>query len=276
LRKAWTTYRLVRTITCNQFAATIDDVFYNNPIKGLNSIDLRILVQHIATTYAQISQPNLDNNLANFNMGMDPGLPLAVYTWKQARCQVFALNTAVPISKATVFTTGTKHALACSNMTMAWCEWNCCTIAKHTWSTWKTHWTAAFAKMYNINHMTVGKAALGTNAAEEEHQTHQITALLNNLANVLIQKNITINNLVASKKCKQQWCACFPLVNCIPPPSGPDVLPAPDMGAQSTRGSGTARHFTGPNTSGKGPVSIPLGLSQTHLGQAGLLLVRWT
>ncbi len=49
--------------------------------------------------YVQISQPDLDENLANFNMGIDPGLPLAVYTKKQEHCQVFALNTAVPISK---------------------------------------------------------------------------------------------------------------------------------------------------------------------------------
>jgi hypothetical protein len=81
-----------------------------------------MLVQYIATTYAQISQPILNNNLANFNMGIDPGLPLAEYTRKQERRQVFALDAAVPISKATMVTTGTKHALACGNMTMAWCK----------------------------------------------------------------------------------------------------------------------------------------------------------
>jgi hypothetical protein len=136
-RKTWTTYHLVRTITCNQFAAAIDGVFYavhNNPIKGLNGINLCMLVQHIATTYAQISHPNLDNNLSDFNRGIDPGLPLAVYTRKQERCQVFALDAAVPISKATMVTTRTKHALACSNMTTAWHKWNRRAIANHTWS----------------------------------------------------------------------------------------------------------------------------------------------
>jgi hypothetical protein len=117
---------------------------------------------------------------------------------KQECCQVFALNAAVPISEATMVTTRTKHALACGNMTMAWCEWNHRTIANHTWPSWKIYWTSAFAKMRNINCMTVGKAAFGANAAEEEHQAHQITASLNNLANALIQKNVTIDNLVAS------------------------------------------------------------------------------
>ncbi len=44
----------------------------------------------------------------------------------------------------------------------------------------------------------VGKAAFGANAAEGEHQACQITTLLDNLANALIQKNATIDNLVAS------------------------------------------------------------------------------
>jgi hypothetical protein len=104
--KAWSTYCLVHAITCNQFAAAIKDIFYavlDNPIKGLNGIDLPMLVQHIATTYAQISQPDLDDNLANL---IDPGSPLAVYTRKQECCQVLALNMALPISKATMVTTG--------------------------------------------------------------------------------------------------------------------------------------------------------------------------
>jgi hypothetical protein len=136
MRKAWTTYRLVRAITCNQFAAAIDNIFYavlDNLIEGLNVVNLRMLVHHIATTYAQLSQPGLDDNLADFNMGFDPGLPLAIYTRKQESCQVFALDAAVPISKATMVTTGTKHALAWGNMTMAWCEWNRQAIANHTW-----------------------------------------------------------------------------------------------------------------------------------------------
>jgi hypothetical protein len=106
-RKAWTTYRLVRTITCDQFAATIN-VFYavlDNQITGLNIVNLRMLVHHIVTTYAQISQPNLNNYLADLNTGIDPGLPLAVYTRTQERCQVFALNAAVHLSKATMVTT---------------------------------------------------------------------------------------------------------------------------------------------------------------------------
>ncbi len=52
--------------------------------------------------------------------------------------------------------------------------------------------------MRDINRMTAGKAAFGANAAEQGHQACQITALLDNLANTSIQKNMTIDNLIAS------------------------------------------------------------------------------
>jgi hypothetical protein len=52
--------------------------------------------------------------------------------------------------------------------------------------------------MRDINRMMSGKAAFSTSTAEEEHQAHQIAASLNNLTNTLIQKNVTIDNLVAS------------------------------------------------------------------------------
>jgi hypothetical protein len=85
-RKAWMTYRLVLSITPNQFAAAINDVYYailDDPIEGLNGINLCMLVTHILTTYAQIGQPDLDDNLTDFNTGINLILPLAVYTRKQ-------------------------------------------------------------------------------------------------------------------------------------------------------------------------------------------------
>jgi hypothetical protein len=153
-RKAWTTYCLVLSITCNQFAAAINNVYYavlDDPIEGLNGVNLRTLVTHILTTYAQISQPNLDDNLMDFNTGINPILPLAVHTRNQEKCQVFAHNAGVPISNATMVTTGNKHALATGNMTLAWHKWKRCPIADQTWPNWKVHWTAAFAKMHDTN-----------------------------------------------------------------------------------------------------------------------------
>jgi hypothetical protein len=122
-RKAWNTYKMVLAITRNQFAAVIDDVYYavlDDPTEGLNAVNLCSLFMHILTTYAQISQPDLDDNITNFHSGIHSGLPLAVYTRKQEKCQVFAANAGVPISNKTMITTGTKHALACSIMMLAW------------------------------------------------------------------------------------------------------------------------------------------------------------
>ncbi len=84
-RKAWNTYIIVCTITHDHFTAAIGDVYYaelNDPTKGLNAISLHDLVTHICRTYATISQPNVDNNMAEFVTGIEPSLPLAVYTRK--------------------------------------------------------------------------------------------------------------------------------------------------------------------------------------------------
>jgi hypothetical protein len=52
--------------------------------------------------------------------------------------------------------------------------------------------------MRDINRMTVAESSFGANAAEEEAQGCQIATSLEHLANALIQKNATINQLVAT------------------------------------------------------------------------------
>jgi hypothetical protein len=54
-RKALNTYKMVLTITCNQFAVAINNAYHtvlDNPTKGLNTINLCSLIMHILTTYA--------------------------------------------------------------------------------------------------------------------------------------------------------------------------------------------------------------------------------
>jgi hypothetical protein len=145
--KALNTCIIVRTITRNQFAAAIDNVYYaelNDPTKGLNAISLCDLVTNIRSTYATLSQPNIDNNMAKFVTGIEPSLPLAVYTHKQEKCPTFAQDTGIPISKATMVTTGTKAALNCGGMELAWHKWKCCPLIDHMSNNWRLHWTAAF------------------------------------------------------------------------------------------------------------------------------------
>jgi hypothetical protein len=154
--KAWLLYMILHTIKHNQFAASINNLYYatlDDPTKGLNAVTLQQLVAHICTTYAQISQLDLDDNITNFNQGIKPNLPLAIYTRKQEKCQTFAQDAGMPNSKEMMVTTGTKHALYCGNMMLAWCERKHRPLHAHTWIKWKDH-TAAFAEMRNINRMT--------------------------------------------------------------------------------------------------------------------------
>jgi hypothetical protein len=192
---------MVLTITRNQFTAAINDIYYailDDPTEGLNAVHLRTLVMRILNSYTQISQPDLDDNMTDFHSSIDTGLLLAIYTRKQEKCQVFAADARVPISNKTMVTTGTKHALACSNMMLAWHKWKRCPILDHNWLNWKAHWAAAFAEMRDINCMTAGEMMFGANQAAELKQVQQMASSLNNLANATIQKNTTIKNLVAT------------------------------------------------------------------------------
>jgi hypothetical protein len=95
-------------------------------------------------------------------------------------------------------TTGSKHALSSGNMTLNWREWKRRPAIEHTWTNWKLHWTAAFAKMCDISRMTTGDTTFGANQATEMEQAQQMATSLENLANASIQKNSTIDNLVAT------------------------------------------------------------------------------
>jgi hypothetical protein len=88
-QKAWDTYLIVASITRDQFAAAVHDVYYaalDDPTEGLNVITLRDLVAHIRTTYTTILQPDADDNMTKFHTGINPQHPLAVYTRKQEKC----------------------------------------------------------------------------------------------------------------------------------------------------------------------------------------------
>jgi hypothetical protein len=195
---------IVHTITQDQFVASINDVYYatlNDPTEGLNAVTLQQLTTHIRTTYMQISQPDLDNNNTNSNQGINPNLPLTIYMRKQEKCQSFAQDAGVPISKEMMVMTGTKHALNFRNMTLAWQEWKHCSLLDHMWNKWKDHWMAAFAGMRNINRMTFGYLALTNQAAAQEIvPAEKMAASLDNLANASIQKNDMINKLVGTNQ----------------------------------------------------------------------------
>jgi len=50
--------------------ASINDVYYatlNDPTEGLNAVTLHQLITCIRTTYAQISQSDLNYNVTDFN-----------------------------------------------------------------------------------------------------------------------------------------------------------------------------------------------------------------
>jgi hypothetical protein len=138
--------------------------------------------------------------MAEFHTGVNATLSLAIYTRKQEKCQTFALDTGVPISKATMVTTGTKAALNCGGMELAWQEWKRRPLFNQTWNNWKQHWTAAFTKSRDIHPMTSNDGAFANQAAAEAKQAAMMARSLDNLANAALQKNDTVEHLVRANK----------------------------------------------------------------------------
>jgi hypothetical protein len=138
--------------------------------------------------------------MTEFHMGIDPYFPLADYTHKQEKCQTFAHNAGIPISEATMVSTGTKAAITCGRMELAWREWKHQSIINQTWNNWKTNGTAAFAETCDINQITADNCAFAYQATTKVEQAAHMVTLLKNLANAVIQKNNTAEKLVATNK----------------------------------------------------------------------------
>ena len=140
-------------------------------------------------------------------------------------------------------TTGSKHALASGNMTLNWRECKRRPANEHTWANWKLHWTAAFAKMHEISRMTTCDTTFGANQAAEIKQAQQMASSLDNLDNASIQKNATIDNLVAtnaalSKAIQDIQCTLATMMTTHTPAPGAPALALP---GQPTRETSPAR-----------------------------------
>jgi hypothetical protein len=145
-----------------------------------------------------ISQAKVEDNMAKFVTGIETSLPLAVYTCKQEKCQMFAQDASIPIFEATMVTTGTKAALNCGGMELAWCKWKHCPLVNHTWNNWKLHWTVAFLETHNINRMIANNSTFANQAATNAKQAAVMAKSLDNLANAAIQKNNTVEKPITA------------------------------------------------------------------------------
>eukprot|EP00804_Cyclotella_cryptica_P011595 CCRYP_012098-RA/>CCRYP_012098-RA protein AED:0.49 eAED:0.35 QI:0/0/0/1/1/1/2/0/275 len=179
----------VRRIAVNLATTAIKDVYYaeiNDPVKGLNSVKIQDIVDHIKDQYCHINQADLDKNLKRFNQGIDPSVPLIMYIHKQEDCQEFVNDGNVNISEATM------HQ-ACHPV------WGLhgCLEADQTWLEWKTHWTRAFEEQKTIQRLTDGEfSSNSTIQTPDDELANQMVTSVNNLALATMQRNKTVEKLV--------------------------------------------------------------------------------
>ena len=119
--------------------------------------------------YATISQSEVDDNINKFNEPIDASRTIAVYIRKQELCQGVAEDAHVPITDATMVTTGTKHAVSAGGMDDAWRVWMRLTNDQKTWVRWKTMWSGAFLEKRELIRLTgIAYNGMENNAQEVE------------------------------------------------------------------------------------------------------------
>ena len=205
-QKHWQTMVHVRRISVNLAADAIEDIYYaelDDPIEGLNAVEIQDLLDHIKDRYCHIDQTDLDANLDKFNQGIDPSVPLIAYIRKQEDCQEFANDGHVQISEETMVTTGTKHALQCRAFTDAWKEWNRVPRANCTWLAWKNHWTRAFEEQRTIQRLTGGEFSANSMTRADDELANQMVTSLDTLALAAVQKNETLEQLIKINEMKE-------------------------------------------------------------------------
>eukprot|EP00804_Cyclotella_cryptica_P003022 CCRYP_006031-RA/>CCRYP_006031-RA protein AED:0.79 eAED:0.44 QI:0/0/0/0.5/1/1/2/0/224 len=143
-KKEWQILEHARRIAVNLASEAIESVYYaeiEDADEGLNDVLIFCeLFEHIKDRYCTITQDEIKRNIELFLRGIDPTLPLAIYTKKQKDCQEFLIDAWVPISSELMVTTGTKHAINCGDFHQAWREWQRTPPPNQTWAK-KTHWT---------------------------------------------------------------------------------------------------------------------------------------
>ncbi len=138
------------------------------------------------------------------------------------------LNAGVSISEATMVTTGTKAALNCGGMELAWREGKRRLIIDQTWNNREEHWTAAFTESHDIHRMSSNEGAFAKQVVAEAEQAAKMARSLDNLTNAALQKNDTVEKLVSANErlAKALADANAPIARRLPGPTAPHMGPA--------------------------------------------------
>ena len=122
----WAKYVHTRRITANIGAAVFNEWVLTTlkyPDEGLNGVTIRDVYDYVMGNYATIYQAEVNTNLNKFNEPIDASRTLTFYIKKKELFQEMAEDAHVPITKANMVTTGTKHAVATGGMDDAWRVW---------------------------------------------------------------------------------------------------------------------------------------------------------
>eukprot|EP00804_Cyclotella_cryptica_P010116 CCRYP_019274-RA/>CCRYP_019274-RA protein AED:0.67 eAED:0.36 QI:0/0/0/0.66/1/1/3/0/387 len=205
----WQTMLHVRRIAVNLAAAAIDDVYYaelDDPVEGLNSVEIQDIVDHIKDRYCHIDQADLDKNLTDSTKASIPPFRSS-FTSGNKRTAKNLRTTATSTSQRPPWSPPARSTPSNAVPSPTHGRNG---IASLTWLAWKTHWTRAFEEQKTIQRLTGNEfSANSTIQGTDDELASQMVTSLDNLAFAAVQKNETVEKLIEMNAQKDKTIAAL-------------------------------------------------------------------
>jgi hypothetical protein len=115
----------------------------NDDMVGFANISARDMLDHLFTTYGNITSVDLENNFEHMRRAWDPQQPVESLFKQIQDCNNYSESGGVLIGNPQKINVGYAKIFATGHFMSACCQWNEKPLAEKTWAQFKAHFSAA-------------------------------------------------------------------------------------------------------------------------------------
>jgi hypothetical protein len=157
----------------------------NDEIVGLTNISARAMLDHIFTTYGNITAVDLENNFEHMHRAWDPQQPVESLFKQIQDCAEFLETGGVLIGHPQQINGGYAKIFATGHFMIACCRWNEKTLTGKIWAQFKAHFSAAHRQHKQMQGESASTAGYhSANAAVGQTEEQMAEATIGALANL--------------------------------------------------------------------------------------------
>jgi hypothetical protein len=182
------TYTSVHQALKNQIITIFEPMYLdvlNDDMVGFSKISARDMLDHLFTTYGNITTVDLENNFEHMRRAWDPQQPVESLFKQIQDCTDYSEAGGVLIGHPQKITIGYAHIFATGNFMSACRRWNKKTLAEKTWAQFKTHFSTAHHQQKQMQGESAATSGYHyDNAAVGQTEEHMAEANIGALANL--------------------------------------------------------------------------------------------